>query len=112
LVRADVSLSLHSDTPMASGQPLRLMSNAVNRISVSGNLVGPAQRISAERALRAVTIDAAYSLRMEDEVGSIVPGKLANFTILAENPLTAPPEKIEDIEIWGTIHEGRLLPLP
>jgi len=112
LVRADVSLSLHSDTPMASGQPLRLMSNAVNRITVGGNLAGPAQRISAERALRAVTIDAAYSLRMEGEVGSIIPGKLANFTVLAENPLTVSPETIEGIEIWGTIHEGRLLPLP
>mgnify|MGYP001130795805 FL=1 len=112
LVRADVSLSLHSDTPMASGQPLRLMSNAVNRITVAGNLAGPAQRISAERALRAVTLDAAYSLRMEDEVGSIIPGKLANFTVLVENPLTVSPETIGEIEIWGTVHEGRILPLP
>ena len=112
LVRADISFSLHSDTPMASGQPLRLMSNAVNRITVNGNLVGPTQRISAERALRSVTIDAAYSLRKEDEVGSIVPGKLANFTVLTENPLTVSPQSIEIIEIWGTVHEGRVLPIP
>tara|TARA_B110000438_G_scaffold30388_2_gene29600 strand:- start:14599 stop:16302 length:1704 start_codon:yes stop_codon:yes gene_type:complete len=112
LVRADISFSLHSDTPMASGQPLRLMSNAVNRITVNGNLVGPTQRISAERALRSVTIDAAYSLRKEDEVGSIVPGKLANFTVLTENPLTVSPQSIESIEIWGTVHEGRVLPIP
>ena len=112
LVRADISFSLHSDTPMASGQPLRLMSNAVNRITVNGNLVGPTQRISAERALQAVTIDAAYSLRKENEVGSIVPGKLANFTVLAENPLTVSPQSIESIEIWGTVHEGRVLPIP
>ena len=112
LVRADISFSLHSDTPMASGQPLRLMSNAVNRITVNGNLVGPTQRISAERALRAVTIDAAYSLRKENEVGSIVPGKLANFTVLTENPLTVSPQSIESIEIWGTVHEGRVLPIP
>ena len=112
LVRADISFSLHSDTPMASGQPLRLMSNAVNRITVNGNLVGPTQRISAERALQAVTIDAAYSLRKENEVGSIVPGKLANFTVLTENPLTVSPQSIESIEIWGTVHEGRVLPIP
>jgi predicted amidohydrolase YtcJ len=49
---------------------------------------------------------------MEGEVGSIIPGKLANFTVLVENPLTVSPETIEGIEIWGTIHEGRLLPLP
>ena len=112
LVRAEVPLSLHADTPMASGQPLRLMSNAVNRITTSGNLAGPAQRISAERALRAVTLDAAYSLRMEDEVGSIIPGKFANLTILTENPLTVLPKDIGEIEIWGTVHEGRILPLP
>ena len=112
LVRADISFSLHSDAPMASGHPLRLMSNAVNRITVNGNLVGPTQRISAERALRSVTIDAAYSLRKEDEVGSIVPGKLANFTVLTENPLTVSPQSIESIEIWGTVHEGRVLPIP
>ena len=112
LVRADISLSLHSDTPMASGQPLRLMSNAVNRITVNGNVAGPAQRISAERALRAVTLDAAYSLRMEDEVGSIMPGKLANFTVLFENPLNVSTQMIKDVKIWGTVHEGRILPLP
>jgi predicted amidohydrolase YtcJ len=111
VVRAGVPLSLHSDTPMASGQPLRLMSNAVNRITVGGNLAGPTQRISAEAALRAVTLGAAHSLRLEEEVGSISPGKLANITVLAENPLKVSPEKIGDIKIWGTVHEGRVFPL-
>lgn len=111
VVRAGVPLSLHSDTPMASGQPLKLMADAVNRITVGGNLVGPKQRISVEEALHAVTLGAAYSLRMEEKVGSITPGKLANFTILAENPLKVSPQKIGDISIWGTIHEGRIFPL-
>ena len=48
---------------------------------------------------------------MEKDVGSIVPGKLANFTILAENPLTVDPVKIKDIAVWGTVHEGRILPV-
>ena len=111
VVRAGVPLSLHSDTPMASGQPLKLMSDAVNRITLGGNLVGPKQRISVEEALHAVTLGAAYSLRMEKEVGSITPGKLANFTILAENPLKVSSQKIKDISVWGTIHEGRIFPL-
>ena len=111
LVRADIPFSLHADTPMASGQPLRLMSNAINRITVNGNLPAPSQRISAARALRAVTLDAAYSLRMEEEVGSIEPGKLANFTVLLENPLETTPKDIGNIAIWGTVHEGRILPL-
>ena len=72
---------------------------------------GPDQRVSRLGALKAVTSDAAYSLRLEKEVGSIVPGKLANFTILAENPVTCDPAKIKDIKIWGTIDEGRVLPV-
>lgn len=108
-VRAGISVSLHADMPMAPGQPLLLMWSAINRRTVGGNVVGPSQRLTPEQALRAVTIDAAYSLRLEDEVGTLEPGKLANMTILAENPLTAPPETIKDIEVRGTLHEGRVL---
>jgi adenine deaminase len=56
-------------------------------------------------------LDAAYSLRMENEVGSIVPGKLANFTVLSDNPVTVAPAKIKDIAVWGTVQEGRKLPV-
>ena len=58
-----------------------------------------------------MTIDAAHSLRLEHEVGSIEPGKLVNFTILAANPLTVATEEIGTIDVWGTVHEGRALPV-
>ena len=109
--RAGISYSYHSDMPMAPGQPLFLMDCAVNRTTVSGRVAGADQRNSREGALRAVTLEAAYSLRLENEVGSIVPGKLANFTILEENPVTCPASMIKDIPVWGTVHEGRLLPV-
>lgn len=109
--RAGISYSLHSDMPMAPGQPLFLMHCAVNRTTVSGRVAGPDQRISRLSALKAITLDAAYSLRLENEVGSIVPGKLANFTILGESPLTVDPAKIKDVPVWGTVHEGRVLPV-
>lgn len=69
------------------------------------------ERIKRLGALKAVTLDAAYSLQLETQVGSVVPGKLANFTILADNPVTCDPVKIKDIAIWGTVDEGRLLPV-
>jgi hypothetical protein len=97
--------------PMAPGQPLFLMWSGVNRITNEGNLRGPEQRVSRLGALKAVTLEAAYSLQMEKDVGSIVPGKLANFTILADNPLSVDPMKIKDIRVWGTVHEGRVLPV-
>lgn len=110
--RAGISWSYHSDMPMAPGQPLFLMHCGVNRITPSGRVAGENQRVSREGALRAVTLDAAYSLQMEKEVGSIIPGKLANFTVLADNPVTCDPAKIKDIAVWGTILEGRVQPIP
>ena len=109
--RAGISYSYHSDMPMAPGQPLFLMHCGVNRITQSGRIAGENQRVSREGALRAVTLDAAHSLQMENEVGSIIPGKLANFTILAENPVTCDAAKIKDIAVIGTIHEGHVFPV-
>lgn len=109
--RAGLSYSYHSDMPMAPSQPLFLMDCAVNRRTLSGRIAGADQRGSREGALKAVTLEAAYSLRLENEVGSIVPGKLANFTILSDNPITCAPATIKDIRVWGTMHEGRKLPV-
>ena len=78
---------------------------------MSGRVAGKDQRNSREGALKAITLEAAYSLRLENEVGSIVPGKLANFTILADNPVTCDAAKIKNIPVWGTVHEGRILPV-
>ena len=110
--KAGISYSFHSDMPMAPGQPLLLMWAGVNRITNDGQLRAPEQRVSRLGALKAVTLDAAYSLQLEKEVGSIVPGKLANFTILGDNPVTIDPMKIKDIAVWGTMLEGRVQPAP
>lgn len=109
--KANISFSFHSDMPMAPGQPLLLMWAAVNRISNDGKLRAPEQKVSRKGALQAVTLGAAHSLQLEKDVGSIQPGKLANFTILAENPITCDPMRIKDIKVWGTVHEGRVLPV-
>ena len=109
--RNDISISFHSDMPMAPGQPLFLVWAAVNRTTTSGRVAGPDQRLSVEQALRAVTIDAAYSLEMETEVGSIEPGKLANFTILDADPFEVPPEAIKDIKVLATVSEGMTFPV-
>lgn len=107
--RAGVSWSLHSDMPMAPGDPLFLMWCAVNRMTSSGRVAGENQKVSAEAALRGVTINAAYSLRLEKELGSIEPGKRANFTVLDRNPTTVDPMTIKDIVVWGTVMEGDVL---
>ncbi len=109
--RAGLSYSLHSDMPMAPCDPLFLIWCAVNRVTSSGRAAGEDQRVSTLGALRGITLDAAYSLRLEKERGSIEVGKLANFTTLAENPLTIDAMRIKDIEAWGTVMEGAKLPV-
>lgn len=107
--RAGISYSLHSDMPMAPGDPLFLMWCAVNRITSSGRVAGEDQQVSREGALHGVTLGAAHSLRLEKEMGSIEVGKLANFTILDDNPLTVEATAIKDIAVWGTVMEGAKL---
>jgi predicted amidohydrolase YtcJ len=105
-------LSFHSDLPMAPSDPLFLAWTAVNRITPSGKVVAPEQRISVDAALRAVTIEAAYSWRQEDLIGSIKPGKIANFTVLEQDPYQVDPKKLKDVPVWGTLFEGKVFPVP
>lgn len=111
VLRRGTPLSLHSDLPMAPAAPLTLAWCAVNRRTPSGRTVAPDQRISVHDALRAITIEAAFSWRMESELGSITPGKLANLTILAQDPYEVDPLDLKDIAVLGTVHEGRWFPL-
>ncbi|MBN9017890.1 MAG: amidohydrolase [Rhizobiales bacterium] len=111
VVDHDIPLSYHSDLPMGPSDPLYLAWCGVNRITPSGRLAGPEQRVSVDQALRAITIEAAYSWRKETELGSIAPGKIANFTVLEADPYAVPPETLKDVPIWGTVFEGRLFPV-
>jgi predicted amidohydrolase YtcJ len=110
LVDAGVPVSMHSDTPVGSPRPLEWVWVAVNRFGLSGRVLGPAERVSALQAFRMVTIDAAYTLGVEDKLGSIEPGKFADFTVLEEDPLAVPAERIRDVKVWGTVLGGRVMP--
>ncbi len=107
LARAGVPFSFHSDYPMAPAEPLRLVAAAVTRIASDGKTWGPDERVSLDLALRAVTIEAARSLGLENEVGSIRPGKKADFVVLEEDPYEVAPEAIKNIAVWGTVFAGR-----
>lgn len=90
--------TIHTDAPVVPMDPLLLMWSAVNRRTTSGEVLGPEQRLTPTEALRAVTIDSAYQLRRENALGSIEPGKLADFALLSANPLDV-PETIRDIRV-------------
>jgi hypothetical protein len=105
-------LSFHSDLPMAPSDPLYLAWTGVNRITPSGRVAAPQQRVSVDVALRAITIEAAYSWRKEELLGSIKPGKIANFTVLEQDPYQVEPKRLKDIQVWGTVFEGKVFPVP
>ena len=109
--RAGIPFALHSDFTMAPAMPLNSAWVAVNRIAESGAVMGPHERVSLDAAMRAITIDAAYVIGMEDEVGSIRAGKKADFTVLEQDPWEVPPEELRNIPIWGTVFEGTPFPL-
>ena len=95
---------------MAPARPLYLAWCAVNRITASGRIAAKDQRISVEQALRAITIDAAYSWRMEQEMGSIAPGKVANFTVLEDDPTGGRPHEAQGHRHLGNGLRGEGLP--
>ena len=87
---------------------LRDLGTAVSRRTWTGKTVGADQAVSVREAIRMFTINAAYNAFEEKIKGSIEPGKLADFAVLAENPYTVAPEKIKDIPVDMTIVNGRV----
>ncbi len=97
----------HHDAPVALPDSIRILSSCVTRKSRSGEVIGPDQRVSMAEALKALTINAAYQYGEENSKGSIEVGKLADFVILSQNPMTIDPDKIMDIKVLETIKEGQ-----
>jgi predicted amidohydrolase YtcJ len=80
---------------------------AVNRLTPSGRVLGAAQRIAVPEALRAITLGAAHTLRMDHEVGSIATGKRADFAVLDDDPQAVAPQALKDVGVVGTVLAGQ-----
>jgi len=106
-VRAGMRISLHNDGMVTPTDPLLNVRTAATRLTRAGNVLGAAQRIPVEQALRAHTIDAAWQLFMEQETGSLEIGKSADLVWLLQDPLAVAPERIHEIAVRGTWLRGR-----
>jgi predicted amidohydrolase YtcJ len=109
---AGVPFAIHCDAPVTPIGPLFTAWCAVNRRTASGRLLGEAERIPVADALRAITLGAAYTLRMDHEVGSIEVGKRADFAVLHDDPYEVPVEALKDIRVWGTVVGGHIFEAP
>lgn len=104
-----VPLAIHSDAPVTALAPLFTAWCAVNRLSSGGRtLGGEAEKITVEEALYAITMGAAYSLKMETEIGSLEVGKRADMAILADDPIEVGAEGLKDISVLGTMVDGHV----
>ena len=104
-----LTFSFHADQPMFESKPLSLIHTSINRKTFFGKSVGSENRISILDALKAMTIHAAWQIKMENKIGSITPGKYADFVILDQNPLIVAPEALKDIQVLRTIVNGNVV---
>jgi hypothetical protein len=107
LEKLSLPFAFHSDCPMAPLSPLTLAWSAANRLTINGNHNCLEERVTLDAALRAITIDAAWILRKENDIGSIRAGKLADFAVLEADPYEVGITALKDIPVCGVVFEGQ-----
>ena len=109
LVDAGARLALGSDFPVERVSPLLGFYAAVTRQDADAHPAGGwygNQSLTRAEALRGFTLDAAYAGFMESEVGSLAPGKRADYVVLSQDLMTVPPEQILATEVLATVLDG------
>ncbi|WP_217808181.1 amidohydrolase [Oceanibacterium hippocampi] len=109
-LRLGVPFAIHSDAPITPLAPLFTAWCAVNRQTMSGRVLGASECLSVADALRAVTLGAAHTLKLDTELGSIETGKRADFAIFDDDPFDLGGAGLKDVRVWGTALGGRLFP--
>jgi predicted amidohydrolase YtcJ len=103
---AGIQVAAGSDFSPGPFAPLMGMQGMVTRTGWNGETWGANQRVSVEEALRINTLNGAYNSHEESIKGSVTPGKLADFVVLADDPHTVDKAKIKDIQIVRTVTGG------
>lgn len=111
-VAAGLEPSFHNDGSVSPPKPLLNVHTAITRQTGSGTVRGEAQKMTLDDALKAVTITAAFAIRREHKVGSITPGKLADFVELSSDPYAVDPDRFKDqVQVLGTWVQGEKVDL-
>jgi predicted amidohydrolase YtcJ len=110
LLRHGAHLAAGSDWPVSSANPLLEIEVATTRVSHldrAGTSFLPDERLSLDAALAAFTIGSAYVSHLDDQTGSIEPGKLADLTLLDRNLRAPDAGPIGEASVIATWVEGR-----
>jgi len=105
---AKISLrfTLHADQPMFPNEPFSLLQTAVNRKTKEGKTLGEKSSITVYQGLEALTIHAAWQIKMDEKIGSIKEGKYADLIILDRNPLETYKKGLSNIRVLDTYVHG------
>lgn len=104
-----IPFTFHQDSPVIPPDMLETIWCACVRRTKAGRVLGAEERIPVEAALRAVTQTAAHQYGLERELGTLRPGKRADFVLLSGDPLRTPPEELKKLQVERTIRCGRTI---
>ena len=109
MIKKGMHFAYHSDSPVSPIHPLKYASEGASRLwqVAPQKVLNANEKVSINNALKAITIDAAYQLKMDDKIGSIQEGKYADFAIVNQNPMKTDAYKIRDIEVNETWVNGQ-----
>ncbi|WP_228515047.1 MULTISPECIES: amidohydrolase [unclassified Flavobacterium] len=106
-IDAGLITTSHHDAPVTFPNSMRVLDATVNRVTRSGKILGPNQRITPYEGLKTLTEWAAIQYFEENSKGTLTKGKLADLVILDKNPLKINPMDINTIQILESIKEGK-----
>jgi len=107
ILQTGLHATSHTDAPVALPNLMQVAWATVNRTSRSGQVIGPDERVTPYEAMKMITIWGAEQFGEQASKGSIKAGKLADFVILSDNPVTIDPQQINKIQVLETIKEGK-----
>ncbi len=102
-----IPVAFSSDRPVVDGAPLKGIQAAVTRRTEGAWQLAPEEAVSVEEAVRAYTVGAAYAAFAESELGSLSPGKWADFVVLDRDPFQVDPEELAQIPVLRTVVGGK-----
>jgi hypothetical protein len=108
-LKKGIRVTSHTDAPVAFPNMMMILWTTVNRVSRTGTVMGPDERLTPYEALKSITIWGAEQFFEEGEKGTLTPGKLADMVVLDKNPLKVDPMNLKDIVVLETIKEGKTI---
>jgi predicted amidohydrolase YtcJ len=105
LAAGGVTLAAGSDAPVVPPSPWVAMAAARSRVTASGAVLGPAERLGPGSALRLFTTGAAFALG-DDRLGRLVPGAPADLAVVEPDPLRAPPDEVRETRVRLVLVDG------